>query len=451
MSSTSSRFLWAPHAWTAAGWQSNVLLEIGSDARWVSIKENVSEKQAQALHAECLHSPILPGVINAHSHAFQRSFAGCTELRAQAAHAEDDFWSWRDRMYETANRISPEQMRHIAKNLYTEFLRAGYTQVCEFHYLHHAPGGAPYDDPFAMSWALCDAAAEVGIGLTLLPVLYQRSGFEASGLRADQARFAGTTPWIKELSMAVRARARAQGAGAMLHSGLAVHSLRAATDASIAALSAGHDGPIHIHVAEQTGEVADCLRVTGKRPVEHLAQLPGFDARWHLVHATHVNQAEIDSVARAGASLVMCPTTEANLGDGLTPMPQWLAAGVPLGIGSDSHISRDWREELRWLEYGQRLLARKRNVLGEAGTSTGSRLFREIAVGGAAQAGQEKWGLEAGARADCLVLDLQASNMQGVEQAYWLDASIFSAPGQPFERVMVGGQWRLGSNARLSQ
>jgi formimidoylglutamate deiminase len=451
MTGAKSGFLWAPYAWTNGQWQANVLLEIGADACWVSVQTNVSKEQAHDLHAECLSSPILPGVVNGHSHAFQRSFAGCTELRAKAAHADDDFWSWRDRMYEAANRITPEQMRLIGRGLYTEFLRAGYTQVCEFHYLHHAPGGGHYPDPFAMSWALCDAAADVGIGLTLLPVLYQRSGFEAAGLRADQARFAGTTEWIKELSQAVRARARAQSTSAMLIGGLAVHSLRAASDTSIAALTNGHDGPIHIHVAEQTGEVADCIRVTGKRPVEHLAQLPEFDARWHLVHATHVEPAEIDQVARAGASLVMCPTTEANLGDGLTPMPQWLAAGVPLGIGSDSHISRDWREELRWLEYGQRLFARKRNVLGEPGGSTGSRLFREIAIGGAAQAGFTKWGLQAGARADCLVLDLQASNLQGVELTHWLDASIFSAPGQPFEQVMVGGQWRLDSGAQQSR
>ncbi len=445
------QFLWAPQAFSNGQWLNNALLEIGADGLWKSIQPQVSQTTAAALGAQILQHPVLPGVVNAHSHAFQRTFAGATETRGEQAKADDDFWSWRDRMYSAANRITPAQMREIAIGLYTEFLQAGYTQVCEFHYLHHQTGGAAYADPFEMSWALCDAAETVGIGLTMLPVLYQRSGFDASGLRADQSRFAGTPLWVQSASRAVRDRARTRGQVAMLNSGIAVHSLRAAGDAAILELTRDHDGPIHIHIAEQTGEVNDCLRVLGRRPVDHLSTLATFDARWHLVHATHVELSEIDLVAKAGATLVMCPTTEANLGDGLTPMPHWLAAGVPLGIGSDSHISRDWREELRWLEYGQRLHHRQRNVLGISGGSTGTRLFKDITQGSATQAGMTKWGIEVGARADLLVLDLNASNMRNVAPEHWLDACIFSAPGRPFEQVMVGGHWRLGSNAQLSR
>jgi formimidoylglutamate deiminase len=448
MIKTQPQFLWTAHAYADEKWQANVLLEIGPNALWKSIQANVSEQEAAVLGAQIIHNPVLPGIVNAHSHAFQRTFAGSTETRSAHGNADDDFWSWRDRMYSAANRITPVEMREIATDLYREFLQAGYTQVCEFHYLHHQAGGAHYLDPHEMSWALCDAAAAVGIGLTLLPVLYQRSGFDTNTLRADQSRFKGTPEWVKRASQEVGNRARSQREIGMLNSGIAVHSLRAADDATIVELTHNHDGPIHIHVAEQTGEVNDCLRVLGRRPVHHLSTLPGFDRRWHLVHATHVVEAEIEMVASAGASLVMCPTTEANLGDGLTPMPHWLAAGVPLGIGSDSHISRDWREELRWLEYGQRLHYRKRNVLGVHAGSTGTHLFDAIAKGGAAQAGMSKWGLKVGARADLLVLDLNASNMRKVEQNYWLDACIFSAPSPTFEHVMVGGRWRIGSNAQ---
>ncbi|MFO1265786.1 MAG: amidohydrolase family protein [Rubrivivax sp.] len=233
----------------------------------------------------------------------------------------------------------------------------------------------------------------------------------------------------------------------LVGAGLAVHSLRAAAPASINALRSfaeGFDGPIHIHVAEQTAEVDDCLAATGARPIEWLAREGHLDARWQLVHATHTTRAEIDAVARSGAAVVICPSTEGNLGDGLADLPGWLEAGVPIAIGSDSHVGRDWREELRWLDYGQRLALRQRNVAAapsKGEPSTASRLFDEAVRAGGAAAGQKRWGLVVGARADALMADARDPALAGVPPERWLDAQVFSAPARPWRDVMVAGRW----------
>ncbi|HET9821071.1 MAG TPA: amidohydrolase family protein, partial [Burkholderiaceae bacterium] len=319
---THTTLLWAPRAWVGARWAEAVLLEAGADGCWQRIEAGV----AAPPEAERLAGAALPGFVDAHSHAFQRAFAGLAERR-ESAH--DDFWSWRDRMYQVALRITPAQLEAIAAHLYLELLRGGYTEVCEFHYLQHQPDGTPYEDPATLAWALAAAASRTGIGLTLLPVLYERAGFAQPALRRDQRRFATDATEVLALQRAARARG--------LRCGVAVHSLRAAHPASIAALVAGAlDGPIHIHVAEQTGEVDDCLAATGARPIEWLAREMPLDARWQLVHATHATPTEIDAVAARGAGVVICPSTEANLGDGLPDLPRWLAGGVPLAIGSDS-------------------------------------------------------------------------------------------------------------------
>src|SRR5436309_985758 len=327
---------WAPRAWLPGGWRDSVLLEMGRDGHWIAVTPDV----APPAQATALTGPVLPGLVDAHSHAFQRAFAGLAERR-ESEH--DDFWSWRDRMYRVALRITPEQLRAIAAQLYVELLRGGYTQVCEFHYLQHAGDGSRYADPLTLSWALADAAHDAGLGLTLLPVLYERAGFTQPALRSDQWRFATTADDVLALREGVRASGRPLVSG-----GLAIHSLRAAAPASIARLteSAG-EGPIHIHIAEQTQEVDDCLAVTGQRPIEWLVANASLDARWQLVHATHSTSSEIDAVARSGAGVVLCPATEANLGDGLADVPGWLAAGVPISIGSDSQVTRAWHEELR--------------------------------------------------------------------------------------------------------
>lgn len=433
-----ARRLWAARAWLPGGWTEAVLLEAGRDGRWASVTPGVA---APADDAEVVAGPLLPGLVDAHSHAFQRAFAGLAERRDQAA---DDFWSWRERMYGVALRIGPGALQAVAAQLYLELLRGGYTQVCEFHYLQHAPDGRPYDDPACLAWALADAADEAGLGLTLLPVLYERGGFAQPALRDEQRRFAADVQAVWSIAQRVNTAGRP-----LLQAGVAVHSLRAARPDAIAQLrhladGAGRPLPIHIHVAEQTAEVDDCLAATGRRPIAWLAEAGLLDARWQLVHATHATPAEIEAVARSGAGLVLCPSTEANLGDGLPDLPAWLAAGVPMAVGSDSQVTRHWPEELRWLDYGQRLQLRRRNVAAapEAGVaSTAQRLFEAALAGGGTAAGEPAWGLRPGARADALVVDTRSSALRGLPPGRILDALVFSSPARPWRDVLVAGRW----------
>jgi formimidoylglutamate deiminase len=426
--------LWAPRAWIDGAWHDAVLLRAGADGCWAEISPGTPAPP----HATVLPGPVLPGLVDAHSHAFQRAFAGLAERRSGA---HDDFWSWRDRMYGVALRITPDELRAVATQLYTELLCGGYTQVCEFHYLHHAPDGAPYADPLAMSRALADAAADAGIGLTLLPVLYERAGFAQPALRDDQRRFKTDVDAVLRLRDGARAWKLPH-----VTAGVAVHSLRAASATSIQALVRrveGDAGPIHIHVAEQSSEVADCLAATGARPIEWLAREVVLDERWQLVHATHATPTEIEAVGRTGAGVVLCPTTEANLGDGLADLPGWLASGAALSLGSDSQVARAWPEEMRWLEYGQRLQRQQRNVAAgpDGGVeSTAAHLLQRTLAGGAVAAGFKRWGLEAGARADLLVLDIAAPGLLGVPASHTLDALVFATDAPSFSQVWVAGR-----------
>jgi formimidoylglutamate deiminase len=430
------RLWWAERAWLPGGWQAGVLLRADAAGRWAEVRAGVGEPPPMA---QRLAGPLLPALVDAHGHAFQRAFAGLAERREAAG---DDFWSWRDRMYRVALRITPAQLQAIAAQLAVELLRGGYTQLCEFHYLQHAPDGQPYADPLTMAWALADGAHEAGIGLTMLPVLYERAGFARPTLREDQRRFATDADGVWAMHRALAASGRP-----LLDAGLALHSLRAAAPASIhrlRALAEGSAVPIHIHVAEQTAEVDDCLAATGRRPMQWLADEGLLDARWQLVHATHSTPAEIDAVAASGAGVVICPSTEANLGDGLADLPGWLEAGVPMAIGSDSHVTRQWPEELRWLDYGQRLLRRQRNVAAAPALgmpSTAARLFDRAVQAGAAAAGHAAWGLVPGARADALVVDTRSAHLLGIPPDRLLDAVVFSSPGRPWRDVMVAGRW----------
>jgi formimidoylglutamate deiminase len=426
-------------------WCASVLLEVAEDGRWSAVQPDTSQPEGVV----ALPGPALPGLVNAHGHAFQRAFAGLTERRDSGS---DDFWSWRERMYRVALRITPEQLEAVATQLYIELLRGGYTQMCEFHYLQHACDGSRYDDPLAMTHALVRAAATAGIGLTMLPVLYERAGFQQATLRDDQRRFATTADDVILLRDQVRAMKTP-----LVSAGVAIHSLRAASADSILELLArcdGDEGPIHIHVAEQTGEVDDCVAATGARPIEWLAQHVALDARWQLVHATHATPREIASVAESAAGVVLCPSTEANLGDGLCDLPRWLAGGVTLSIGSDSHVTRDWREELRLLEYGQRLLLRRRNIAAAPqlrSPSSATRLFDRCLAGGAAAAGLANWGLQKGARADLLVVDTEDESLLGVPDEQLLDALVFSSPSRPWRDVMVAGRWVVNNRRHAAE
>ncbi len=447
----SNTAIWSPMAWLGSGssqaWAKDVLLESDATGFWSNVAAGVSRVDAERRGATIVNGPLLPGIVNAHSHAFQRSFAGLAERRDSE---HDDFWSWRDRMYRVALAISPQQLKAVASQLYLELLRGGYTHVCEFHYVHHAPDGKPYVDPLTMSWMLIDAAQEVGIGLTMLPVLYERSGFTATTLRDDQRRFSTDAAWV--IDAQTRIAEHATGS-ATLNAGVAIHSLRAASAASIETLVNSARGPIHVHVAEQTGEVDECVKVTGLRPVEWLARNHALDSRWQLIHATHVTQLEIESVARSGACAVICPATEANLGDGTTDLSAWLNAGTTLSIGSDSHVTRDWREELRLLEYGQRLQHRARNISASPAngqSATAERLFSRVVAGGAPACGHKLWGLAVGARADALVVNSTEAALLGVPESRTLDAIIFSSPSAPFDDVMVAGRWAIRDGVHIA-
>ena len=436
--------LWAPRAWVGGRWREGVVLRVGSDGCWADVSCDV---HAAPPGATVLAGPVLPSLVNAHSHAFQRAFAGLAERRESDS---DDFWSWRDRMYGVALRITAPQLRAIAAQLFVELLQGGYTQVCEFHYLQHQPDGCVYADRAELSWALADAAEDAGIGLTILPVLYERAGFSQPALRDDQRRFATTPESVHALAHSINASRRPN-----LSAGVAIHSLRAASPEAIQDLLTRvgmEDLPLHIHVAEQTREVDECVAATGLRPIEWLAHHGALDPRWQLIHATHTSAREIDSVARSGAGIVICPSTEANLGDGLPDLPAWLGADVLIALGSDSQVTRNWPEELRWLEYGQRLMLRRRNVaaLPEHGEpSTAACLFNLSKGAGAAAAGQARWGLERGARADALVLVARAPGLLGIPAEQTLDALIFSADSRAIATVYVAGVAKVADGQHL--
>jgi formimidoylglutamate deiminase len=378
---------------------------------------------------------------NLHSHAFQRAMAGLAE---RVGPEDDSFWTWREVMYGFVGKLGPDDLEAIAAQLYVEMLKAGYTAVGEFHYLHHAPGGAAYADPAEMSHRVLAAAERSGIGLTLLPVLYGFGGFGGEVAREGQRRFLNDPAQFARI---LEALVEASRDDPRIRVGIAPHSLRAVTPdtlgEALAALDALDDSaPVHIHIAEQTKEVEDCLAWSGERPVEWLLERFPVGERWCLVHATHVNQSELEGVVESGAVAGLCPTTEANLGDGIFPAVDFLDAGGLFGIGSDSHISVSPIEELRWLEYGQRLTRRGRNLLGAVeGSSVGARLYRLALAGGAKALGRPIGSVREGARADLLVLDPHAPTLVGREGDGLLDALVFAGNVNPVRDVMVGARW----------
>jgi len=387
--------LLAAQALLPDGWADDVLLQ-WDDSGTLTLVEAGMEAPPAAARAPGV---LLPGLPNLHSHAFQRAFAGLTEHRS----ADDDsFWSWRTLMYRFAQALTPEALQAIATQLYIEMLQAGYTSVCEFHYVHHRPDGRVHDDVAEMSLRLVAAARTAGIGLTLLPVLYQAGGFGATPPLAGQRRFLNSVDGLLSLI----GRLRHEG----VRVGAAPHSLRAVPPEALRELLAGLHGadpgaPVHIHVAEQQREVDDCLAWSGQRPVQWLLGQAGIDARWCLVHATHLDAAERRGLARSGAVAGLCPSTEANLGDGVFDAAAYAAEGGAWGIGSDSHASVDAAEELRLLEYGQRLVRQRRNVLaGAAHPQVADAMWLSAVAGGAQASARPIAGLRVGQQADLVHL-----------------------------------------------
>ena len=433
--------LFAADALLPTGWARNVHIAWDGAGRITAVTPNAQRPEGAAIAP----GPVIPGMPNLHSHAFQRAFAGLTEYRGES---QDSFWSWRKLMYRFAERITPASLEAIATWLYVEMLEAGYTSVCEFHYVHHDQDGTPYADDAMLSLALLRAAQRAGIGITLLPVLYQTSGFGARPPRADQARFIRSTDNMLSLLEQLAPIARSQG-GVL---GLAPHSLRAVPPDSLAAAVQGltalnPTAPIHIHIAEQTQEVEDCIAWSGQRPVQWLLDHAPVDARWCLVHATHMTPGEYAAAAATGAIAGICPTTEANLGDGIFDMPLWLQHGGRWGVGSDSHACVNAAEELLMLEYGQRLSRRQRNVLASATQPEVATAMTLQAVSGGAQAsGRAIGGLAVGQQADMVVLDTQHVALHGLPVHSMLSAHVFgSHRTSAIASLWVAGVQRVAS------
>lgn len=377
---------------------------------------------------ERLKGAVVPAITNLHSHAFQRAMAGLTERRGATA---DSFWSWRELMYRFTKRLTPDDMQAIATLAYMEMLEGGFTSVAEFHYLHHDIDGSAFSDPAEMSGRICAAAQATGIGLTLLPVFYAHSGFGGAAPSDGQKRFVNDLDGHMRILKACMKHIDPME-DAML--GLALHSLRAVTPDELAALTAEGGLPVHIHIAEQVKEVEDCLAHTGQRPVEWLLNNADVGPEWCLVHATHMTEMETARLAKTGAVAGLCPITEANLGDGVFPAGTFLAAGGCFGVGSDSNVLINAYEELRLLEYSQRLTQRGRNVIADAGQSTGARLFSEVFSGGRRALGNEDRLV-----ADFVSLDPQHPSLAGKDGDDIFDSLIFGAAGKPVDCV-----WRRG-------
>lgn len=420
--------LFFSHALLPDGWAGDVRIGI-RDGRIHAVERN-----AQPAADDERHGCAVPGMPNVHSHAFQRGMAGLAERRGPSP---DSFWTWRDIMYRFVKRANPDDIQAIAGQAYVEMLESGFTRVGEFHYLHHDVDGRPYADRAIMCAAIAAAAAETGIGLTLLPVFYAHAGFGAMPPRPDQRRF------IHDLD----------GYGVLLESamqtiaglpdalvGVAPHSLRAVSREELGVLEEMAQGhPVHIHIAEQIREVDDCIAWSAMRPVEWLLHHADVDDRWCLVHATHMTDAEAQDLARTGAIAGLCPITEANLGDGLFPARIFRAAGGRYGIGSDSNVLIDATEELRLLEYGQRLVHRSRNQMANAaGRSTGADMYADAATGGATALGAQT-GLAPGRPADIVSLDIHHPSLAGRAHDAMLDGLIFAAGRQGIDCV-----WRYG-------
>ncbi|WP_109808105.1 formimidoylglutamate deiminase [Sphingosinithalassobacter portus] len=422
--------LWFERALLEDGWRDSVRVTLAGDTI-----ADVAPGAAPQPGDQCF-GPALPGIPNVHSHGFQRGMAGLAERAGDDA---DSFWTWREAMYRFVDRLDPEGFAAIAALAYAEMLESGFTAVGEFHYLHHAPDGRAYAAPARMAQAVVEAASETGIGLSLLPVFYAHSGFGGAPPSPSQRRFVHDCDSFARLIDGCRTAVSGLD-GAVL--GVAPHSLRAVTPDELADLAAlVPDGPIHIHVAEQQAEVDACLAWSGRRPVAFLLDTIAIDPRWCLVHATHVDDAELTGIARSGAVVGLCPITEANLGDGLFPARAFLEQGGRIGIGSDSNVEIDAAGELRLLEYGQRLAHGGRNLLAAGpGRSTGRNLYDAARTGGAQALGRIRPAIAPGAVADIVALRADAPALVARPGDALIDSWVFAGGRGVVESVWSRGR-----------
>lgn len=419
--------LWFETALLEHGWEDGVSLEV-ADGRISRIATGLApEPRAER------HSIAVPGLCNLHSHAFQRGMAGLAETRGPSS---DNFWTWREIMYHFLDRLTPDDVEAITALAYVEMLESGFTRVGEFHYLHRDVDGRPYADVAEMATRIAAAAAETGIGLTLLPVFYAHGKFDGAAPSPGQGRFLTD---IEMFARLVEASGRAIGHLPDSNLGIAPHSLRAVTQRELKAIMPLRGGgPVHIHAAEQDKEVNDCLAWSGARPVEWLLDHMAVDRSWCLVHATHMTPDECRRLAGSGAVAGLCPVTEANLGDGIFPAQAYLNDRGRYGIGTDSNVRISAAEELRDLEYAQRLERRSRNCWpNEAGASTGRALFEGALAGGSQALGQIRSGLTEGASADIISFDRENPALAGRRGDQILDSWIFAG-------AAVDCVWRAG-------
>ena len=428
--------LFAEQALLPDRWARDVLIRYGPmDGRILQVETGV--RAGADDHAGI----VIPGMPNLHSHAFQRAMAGLAE---RAGGRDDSFWTWRRTMYDLVAKLGPDDIEAIAAQLYTEMLCHGYTSVAEFHYLHNRPDGGRYAQPAENALRIARAAEAAGVALTLLPVLYSQGGFDGAPLGPAQERFRSDPVFLRDVAGAV---GDSFADREFCRTGLAIHSLRAAgaeeiREAVLAQTVRDRKAPIHIHIAEQVREVTECYEWSGKTPVEWLYDNMPVDKNWCLVHATNVTRGEIDRIAASGAIAGLCPTTEANLGDGLFPFRDFLGQAGQFGIGSDSHVSVSPVEELRWLEYGQRLVLRRRNISAAPGNpSVGGSLWRAALSGGARALGLGVGEIARDRRADLLVLDHEHVSLEGRSGDDILDSLVFAGNAPLIKRVLAGGKW----------
>ena len=427
------KYLFAETALLPDGWATNVRVKIDDAGRVGAVEP---ESQPQAGDTVLTGRVLLPAPSNLHSHAFQRALAGLTEARG--ATGQDSFWTWRQLMYKFVDALTPEQVEAIAALSQIEMMESGYACVGEFHYLHHQNGGRPYDDPAELSRRIIAAAGETGIGLTLLPVFYSQGGIDGRALEGGPLRFRNDLDGFAVIWSGARRAIEKLGEDHAL--GIAPHSLRAVSKFDLNQLAEAYpQGPIHIHIAEQAAEIEEVTTAYGLPPIAWLFANAAVDNNWCLVHATHMNDDEITLLASSGAVVGLCPVTEANLGDGIFPANEFLNRGGSIGLGTDSNISIDLVQEMRTLEYSQRLRDQARSVLCEKEKSTGRYLFDEICRGGAQATGRHNGKIAPGAWADFMALDGNALSIAGLKEDRLLDAWVFASKGQ-----MVSDVWSAG-------
>jgi formimidoylglutamate deiminase len=443
-SPSTRRSYFAREALLPTGWHKDVLMTVADNGTFVQVTPAATEEPESERVGV-----VLPGMVNLHSHAFQRAMAGLAERRGPLT---DSFWTWREVMYRFVEGLNPDDIAAITAQLYVELLLGGFTGVVEFHYLHRDPTGALYQNPAELALRIFHAAEQTGIGLTLLASLYQQGGFAAAPLNPRQRRFFLDDD---EFATVLTELYRRRGAGVTI--GIAPHSLRAVTPEALRhsiALLEQHDrsAPVHLHIAEQPAEVSACLAWSDKRPIAWLLDNISVDERFCLIHATHGEPSELKRLASTHATVGLCPSTEANLGDGIFAAADFLATDGRFGIGTDSHVGTCALEELRLLEYSQRLSQGRRCVLAPSeGVSTGTYLWQAAARGGAQAGAQPTGQILPGARADLVVLDDAQPSLSGRSGATLLDSAMFGPGRCLVSDVMVAGKWVVRAGRHFAQ